>query len=55
MNEVTLDLSLAGAPQIGLGDGDAVERVASVDSLVRADDLSVFQRERVERGSELRI
>ena len=48
VHEVALDLSLARAAQIRLGDGDTIERVAPVDVLVRADDLSVFQRERVE-------
>ncbi len=48
VNEMALDLGFAGAPQIGLRNGDAVERVAAIDALVRADDLSVFQRERVE-------
>lgn len=45
---MTFDLRLAGPAQIGRRDGDLVERVAAVDALVRADDLAVFQRERVE-------
>ena len=48
VDEMTLDLHFAGPAQIGLCDGDAVERVAAVDALMSADDLSVFQRERVE-------
>ena len=48
VNEMALDLGFAGATQIGRRNGDAVERVAAIDALVRADDLSVFQRERVE-------
>ena len=48
VEEMTLNLRFAGPAQIGLCDGDAVERVAAVDALMSADDLSVFQRERVE-------
>ena len=55
VDEMALDLRFAGAAQIRLRDGDAVERVVAEDALVRADDLAVFQRERIERGAELRL
>ena len=34
---------------------DAVERIVAEDALVRADDLAVLERERVERSPELRL
>ena len=55
VNEMTLDLRLAGPAQIAWRDDDAVERVGAEDALVRADDLAVFQRERVEGGVKLRF
>ena len=53
VNQMALDLDLAGAAQ-SLVDGDAVERVApNRRACVREDDLAVLDRERVERSGEL--
>ena len=53
MDEVTLDLRLARATQIGRRNRDIDERVAAEHDVMRADDLAVLERERVERSAEL--
>src|SRR5688572_1990149 len=55
MHEMTLDLRFAGAPEILARDDDAVERIVAEHALVSADDLPVFERERVERAAKLRV
>src|SRR5678816_152190 len=50
VHEVAFRLQLACPPQVLLGDCCRAERVVSVDELVRSNDLSVFQREDVERS-----
>jgi hypothetical protein len=53
VQQVALDLGLAGAPQIVGGDRHAVERVAAVDVRVGAQHLAVLHRERIDRSLEL--
>lgn len=53
VDQMTLDLRLAGAAQIGRRDGDIDERVVPEDDLMRANNFPVLKRERVERPSEL--
>ena len=50
---MTLDLRLARTAQVIRRDRDIHERVVAEDTVVRADDLAVLERERVQRASEL--
>jgi hypothetical protein len=52
VHEVALDLRLARAPEIVVGDRRAVERIRPEDPLVRPQDFAVLERKRVERSPE---
>src|SRR5688572_16854065 len=53
MDQVTLDLRFTGPPEVVTRDRGAGEGIVPVNMRMRADDLSVLQRERVERSSKL--
>ena len=55
MEEVALDLRLAGAPQVLARNRHALERIGSEHALVRAQDFGVLERKRVERPAKLLV